>query len=464
MQLGVIGLGTMGANLARNAARNGAEVFVFNRTQERTDEFMAAHKSEGAIKSCDSLDALVSSLHTPRPILLMVKAGDAVDEMIVSLTPLLQKGDIIIDAGNSHSKDTERRFRDCEAKGIHFLGMGVSGGEEGALHGPSMMPGGEKEAWKIVESLFTKMAAEDGMGGKCITYIGAGGSGHFVKMIHNGIEYADMQLIAEAYHLLSYLHPGLTNAELAETFAEWNTAEKSYLLEITTKIFRKKDTETNEYLIDVIQDAAKQKGTGKWVIEAALDLGVPVPTIAASVDARVLSSMKEERGEAWEAMHGVPVETPSIERGDVQAALYLSRLCAYAQGMALLKHASDEYQWNLNLAEINRIWQGGCIIRSALLREISNAFATDPQLKNLILSPSLMEKFREKFAVWNGVLSKGILAGLPLPAMSASLSYFTSYSWDRLPQNLTQAQRDFFGAHGYERTDREGTFHTEWNT
>lgn len=466
MQLGVIGLGTMGANLARNAARNGAEVFVFNRTQERTREFMDEFGTKEKMTACTSLESLVSSLKSPRAILLMVKAGEAVDELIQSLTPLLQKGDIIIDGGNSHFTDSERRFRDLAKINIRFLGMGVSGGEEGALLGPSMMPGGDIDAWKILEPLFTTMAAKDTSGGKCVSFMGSGGAGHFVKMVHNGIEYADMQLIAEAYHLLSYLHPGLTNAELAETFDTWNRGAdlQSFLLEITAKIFRTKDTKSNEYLIDVIEDAAKQKGTGKWTIQAALDLQVPIPTIAAAVDARVLSSFKAERMEAWEAMHGTPVETPVIEREDVRAALSLSRMCSYAQGMALLQRASDEYHWDLKLSEISRIWEGGCIIRSALLTEISSAFAKNPKLKNLVLAPACMLQFREKFGAWTRVVSKGVLAGLPLPAMSSALAYFSTYSWDRLPQNLTQAQRDFFGAHGYNRTDIPGEFHTEWNS
>jgi len=464
MQLGVIGLGTMGANLARNAARSGAQVALFNRTAEKVDAYMKEFGGEGNFVPCKTLEELVKNLQVPRSILLMVNAGKPVDEVIESIIPFLQKGDTLIDAGNSHYLDTERRETFLKGNGIRFLGMGVSGGEEGALHGPSMMPGGNQSAYTELESLLKKMAADDGQGGKCVTFIGPGGSGHFVKMVHNGIEYADMQLIAEAYHLLSYLHPGLTNPELAATFDEWNSGSdlQSFLLEITAKIFQKKDTETSEYLIDVIQDAAQQKGTGKWTMQVALELGVPVPTMSAAVDARLLSSFKTEREAACEAMQGVAVETPSIEPEEVRSALHLSRICAYAQGMALLRKAGEEHGWNLNLLETSRIWQGGCIIRSSLLRTIAEAYTHDAQLSNLLFASPFIQLFREKLSVWTHVLSKGILAGLPLPAMSASLAYFESMSWDRLPQNLTQAQRDYFGAHGYERTDTQGVFHTDW--
>lgn len=465
MQLGVIGLGTMGANLARNAARNGATVALYNRTQEKTDDLVRDHGKEGKFVAAASLKDFVNALTSPRPILLMVKAGEVVDAMVESLVPLLSKGDILIDGGNSHFKDTERRMKDLKKKGIRFLGMGVSGGEEGALHGPSMMPGGDRGAWKIVEPLFMKMAADDGEGGKCVSYLGPGGSGHFVKMVHNGIEYADMQLIAEAYHLLTYLKPGLTNEQLADVFSEWNRGDdlQSFLIEITAKIFRKKDEKTSEHLIDLIQDAAEQKGTGKWTTQAALDLGVAVPSITAAVDARILSSLKEERVKAQGDMEEVKVETPTIEAEEVRSAIFLSKICSYAQGMALIRKASEEYRWNLDLAEICRLWQGGCIIRSVLLRAFSNAFKKNPGLTNLMIDPKVMNEFREKYGFWTRVVSKGALAGVPIPAMGASLSYFGSYSWGRLPQNLTQAQRDFFGAHGYERIDKKGTFHTNWN-
>lgn len=464
MQLGVIGLGTMGANLARNAARKGAKVVLFNRTTEKTDAFMKEFSGEGDFVACKSPEELVKNLKAPRAILLMVNAGKPVDEVIEALVPHLQKKDILIDAGNSHYLDTDRREASLKEKGIRYLGMGVSGGEEGALRGPSMMLGGDESAYEALEPLLKKMATEDGEGGKCVAYMGPGGAGHFVKMVHNGIEYADMQLIAEAYHLLSYLHPGLSNEELAATFEEWNVSDdlKSFLIEITAKIFRKKDEHSEEYLIDVISDAAQQKGTGKWTTQVALDLGVPVPTITAAVDARLLSSLKEERMVACEKMKGVKVKTPSIDIDEVKSAFSLSRICVYAQGFALMKRANDDYGWNMNLSEISRIWQGGCIIRSALLPKISEAFTTHPDLKNLVIAPRFSMKFRKEYPVWLNVMSKGILAGVPLPAMSASLSYFESYSWDRLPQNLTQAQRDLFGAHGYERIDKKGTFHTEW--
>lgn len=505
MQLGVIGLGTMGANLARNAARKGAQVAVFNRTAEKVDAFMKEHGGEGDFFPSKTLEELVKNLKTPRAVLLMVNAGKPVDEVIEAITPLLQKRDILIDAGNSHYLDTERRTAFLATQGIRFLGMGVSGGEEGALRGPSMMPGGDESAYEALEPLFQKMAADvpaeapgsgakagDGQEGKCVTYIGPGGAGHFVKMVHNGIEYADMQLIAEAYHLLSYLHPGLSNEELAETFEEWNTGDdlKSYLVEITVKIFRKKDdlfssSETGaklldsphrgsleenknrpnreaHYLLDCISDVAKQKGTGKWVTQTALDLGVPIPTITAAVDARFMAALKEDRVKASKMTKSMKVETPKITPEDVRHALFLSKIVAYAQGLMLIHRAGKEYGWKLNLSGICRIWQGGCIIRSSLLGIFSKAYKKNPDLESLLLDTDLFGKFQEHHGVWRDVLKKGIGAGVPLPAMGASMAYFDSYFHERLPQNLTQAQRDFFGAHGYERVDKEGTFHTKW--
>ena len=477
MQLGVIGLGTMGANLARNAARKGAKVALFNRTTEKMDAFMKEYGSEGNFVPCTTLEELVKNLKAPRAILLMVNAGKPVDEVIKALAPLLSKKDIVIDAGNSHYLDSERREAVLKEKGIRYLGMGVSGGEEGALRGPSMMPGGDESAYEALEPLLKKMAADlpaeaprsgakadDGDGGKCVTYIGPSGSGHFVKMVHNGIEYADMQLIAEAYHLLSSLHPGLSNAELAATFEEWNQGEdlQSFLVEITAKIFRKKDSDSKNDLLDVISDAAKQKGTGKWVSQTALDLGIPIPTITAAVDARFMAAFKDERVKASKMTKGMKVETPKITPDDVRRALFLSKIAAYAQGLMLIQRAGKEYGWNLSLSELCRIWQGGCIIRSSLLGTFSESFRKNPDLPNLLLDEELFSKFREHHAAWRDVLKKGIGAGIPLPAMSASLSYFDSYFHERLPQNLTQAQRDFFGAHGYERLDKKGTFHTKW--
>lgn len=465
MQLGVIGLSTMGANLARNAARNGATVAVYNRTTDKMKEFVVAYGGEGRFVGCETLAALASALSSPRAILLMVKAGQPVDDVITEVLPCLEKGDILIDGGNSHFLDTKRREQELAAKGIRFFGMGVSGGEEGALHGPSMMPGGDKDAYESLRPLFQHMAASDGSGGRCIGYMGPDGAGHFVKMVHNGIEYGDMQLIAEAYYILSY-GCGLTNEELAATFAEWNEGDdlKSFLIEITAKIFEKKDDETGKHLVDLIVDKAGQKGTGKWTTQVALDLGVAIPTITAAVDARILSSLKDERMKAGDMMEGFTVTSPHLHPDQIRNALFLSKIVSYAQGFTLLKKASDEYGWNLPMAEICRIWKGGCIIRSTLLATFEQAFAKNPELPNLLTDPTIHAFFREKLRSLREVVAVSVAAGMPVPAMSASLAYFDSYFHDRLPQNLIQAQRDLFGAHTFERTDKEGVFHADWNS
>src|SRR3989344_8838011 len=449
--LGIIGLGTMGANLTRNAARNGATVAVFNRTPEKVEEFVKAYGKEGSFIPCNTLAKLCAALKGPRAILLMVKAGEAVDSLIGELTPLLSKGDILIDGGNSHYRDTERRQELLKKKGIHFLGMGVSGGEEGALKGPSMMPGGPKEAYATLEPLLMKMAADDGAKGKCVTYIGPGGSGHFVKMVHNGIEYALMQLIAEAYHLLK-VEGGKTNEELAEIFAEWNKGEdlQSFLMEITAKIFQKK--EGGNDLIALLNDAAGQKGTGKWTVDAALSYGVAIPTITAGVDARIVSSAKDFRVQRSKEVP-VSIEQPSSKHekliSRVRIALELSIINAYAQGFQLLIIASEQEKWNLNISEIARIWRGGCIIRSALLPTVQEMFKGDKKA-----ALAVRERFAgERQLEWRKAVSLGVLRGIPLPAMSASLSYFDAYRLAWLPQNLIQAQRDFFGAHGFEWLD-----------
>jgi 6-phosphogluconate dehydrogenase len=472
MQLGVIGLSTMGGNLARNAARNGALCAVYNRTTEKMKEFIAAHGKEGTFVPCETIADFTKALKTPRPILIMVKAGKPVDDVIAELLPHLSKGDILIDGGNSHFLETQRREKELSTKGIRFFGMGVSGGEEGALHGPSMMPGGEKDAYETLKPLLQKMAAKDGStslatgssGGKCIGYLGPGGAGHFVKMVHNGIEYGDMQLIAEAYYLLSY-GCGLTNEELADTFEEWNKGEdlKSFLIEITARIFRKKDEETGKDLVDLIVDKAGQKGTGKWTTQTALDLGVAIPTITAAVDARILSSLKDERMKASDMMEGFMVTSPHLHPESIRDALFLSKICSYAQGFTLLKKASEEYKWDLPLAEICRLWTGGCIIRSTLLATFQKAFEKNESLPNLLTDPTIHGWFKEKLKQLRETVATGAAAGMPLPAMSASLAYFDSYFHDRLPQNLIQAQRDYFGAHTFERTDKPGTFHAEWS-
>lgn len=463
MQLGLIGLGTMGANLARNAARNGAKVVVYNRTPEKTDAFMAAHGSEGHFIACKTLEELVAALTPPRPIVLMVKAGEAVDEMIAQLRPLLSEGDILIDAGNSHYKDTDRRVAELSAAKLRFVGMGVSGGEEGALRGPSMMPGGDKEAFELLSPLLTKMSADDGAGGKCVSYVGPGGAGHFVKTVHNGIEYGMMQLIAEAYQLLKEVG-GLSNADLAATFSAWSSSRelKGFLMEITASIFMAKDPETGKDLLDLIKDTAAQKGTGKWTTESAFDFGVAVPTITAGVDARIMSSAKAFRVQQAAAtplkIDDIPVDRAELI-ANVRTALELSMLNAYAQGFQLISEASKQQNWNLNIPEIARTWMGGCIIRSSMVDMYRKAFDGDREA-----GFALRARFEGQNQIdWRHVVALGALRGVALPAMSSALWYYDAYRTARLPQNLIQAQRDFFGAHTFERLDKEGSFHHVWN-
>jgi 6-phosphogluconate dehydrogenase len=459
--LGLIGLGTMGANLARNAARNGATVVLFNRTQEKTDSFMHAYGAEGEFIATDSYESFVEALPSPRAILLMVKAGSAVDDVLLELVPHLQKGDILIDGGNSHYRDSERRENTLKKKGIQFVGMGVSGGEQGALLGPSMMPGGSKEAYDHLAPLLQSMAADDGDKGKCVAYMGSGGAGHFVKMVHNGIEYGVMQLLAESYHLLKE-GAGLDAKSLADLYAKWSKTPElsSFLLDITAKIFLQNDPDTGAPLIDVIRDAAGQKGTGKWTTEAAFDLGIAIPSITAAVDARIISSAKDFR--LAESVKSSPeheeAKVPPTFIEDVRSALELSILNTYAQGFQLLVAASAQNQWNLPLSEIIRCWQGGCIIRAELLTWYRKAFSGEEKA-----SAHLRARFSaEHQHAWRRIVAFGAIRALPLPAMSASLSYYDSYRSAWLPQNLIQAQRDAFGAHTYERLDKEGTFHTEW--
>ena len=466
MQLGVIGLGTMGANLARNAARNGATVAVYNRTKEKMEEFMKTHGKEGRFIPCTTLTDILKAIKPPRAILIMVKAGESVDEVIHDLLSL-QPNDILIDGGNSHYKDTERRQRELTKKGIHFLGMGVSGGERGALLGPSLMPGGSKEAYDHLEPLLQKMAApldyardDTQQHQKCVTYIGPGGSGHFVKTVHNGIEYGLMQLIAEAYHLLRDIGKK-SNAESAKIFAEWNTDPhlSSYLLEITGKILRKRDLETKQNLIDNIKDIASQKGTGKWVVEAALRYGVAIPTIGAALDARIISNQKELR---VRRSHEIPF-TANIRKGedlteDLRIALLLATICTYAQGFDLLERASAEERLNLRPTALARIWRGGGIIRSVLLKAFQDICAGKNDEK-IRLGAAFSETAQKR---WRAVVAVGAQHGIPLPTFGASLSYFDALRTAHLPANLTAAQRDFFGAHGYERIDTPGIFHTKW--
>jgi 6-phosphogluconate dehydrogenase len=462
---GVIGLAVMGENLALNVESRGFPVAVYNRTSSKTEDFMAKRASDKNVTAAYSLEEFVKTLARPRKILVMVKAGKPVDIVIDQLKPLLEPGDMIIDGGNSLYEETERRTKDLEATGLGFVGMGVSGGEEGALHGPSLMPGGTDTAYKELEPILTKIAAQVD-DGPCVTYIGPGGAGHYVKMVHNGIEYGDMQLIAEAYDLLKN-GLGLDHKQLHQVFSEWNTTDElnSFLIEITADIFKYIDPDTNQPLVDLILDSAGQKGTGRWTVVSSLELGVPIPTIYAAVNARVISSYKQERVAAAKEL----ISTTGKYDGDSQAfinkvrdALYCSKMCSYAQGMALLGKASEEFNYNLNLAETARIWKGGCIIRAGFLDKIKNAFNENPKLPNLLLAPEFKQTILDRQDAWREVLVASNQLGIPVPAFSASLDYFDSYRRDRLPQNLTQAQRDYFGAHTYERTDKEGVFHTEW--
>jgi 6-phosphogluconate dehydrogenase len=462
---GVIGLAVMGENLALNVERNGFPISVYNRTAEKTQVFMATRAQGKNVQGTYSIEEFVKSLERPRKILIMVKAGAPVDATIDQLKPFLEPGDIVIDGGNSLFDDTARRTTDLEAAGFRFIGMGVSGGEEGALNGPSIMPGGTVSSYEYLEPILTKIAAQVD-DGACVTYIGPGGAGHYVKMVHNGIEYGDMQLIAEAYDLLKSTL-GLSAARLHEVFTEWNTTEElnSYLIEITADIFKNVDPDTGLPLVDVILDAAGQKGTGRWTVQSALELGVSIPTIIAAVNSRIISSYKQERIAAAKEITG---PTGKYE-GDTQTfinairdALYCSKICSYAQGMALLSTASKTYNYNLNLSEISRIWKGGCIIRAGFLNKIKDAFKENPALPNLLLAPEFKQTILDRQGAWREVIATAAKLGIPVPAFSASLDYFDSYRRDRLPQNLTQAQRDYFGAHTYERTDKPGVFHTEW--
>lgn len=462
---GVIGLAVMGENIALNIERNGFPIAVYNRSREKTDAFMEKRaKGKNAVATY-SLEEFVGALERPRRILMMVQAGKPVDAVIGQLKPLLDPDDMIIDGGNSLYDDTERRVKDLEAAGFNFIGMGVSGGEEGALNGPSLMPGGSKAAYDAIEPIVTKIAAQVD-DGPCVTYIGKGGSGHFVKMVHNGIEYGDMQLIAEAYDLLKNTL-GLGHEELHEIFSEWNKTEEldSFLIEITADIFTKMDDETGKPLVELIMDKAGQKGTGRWTVMSALEVGVSIPTITAAVNARIMSAIKEEREIAAEQLTGPTASFDGDKKafiGKIRDALYCSKICSYAQGMDLLSKASALNGYDLDLGETARIWKGGCIIRAAFLNKIKAAYDQNSKLPNLLLAPEFKQTILDRQAAWREVIATAAKIGIPVPAFSASLDYFDSYRRDRLPQNLTQAQRDYFGAHTYERIDKDGFFHTEW--
>jgi 6-phosphogluconate dehydrogenase len=464
-QFGVIGLAVMGENLALNVESKGFPVAVYNRSREKTDEFMATRAVGKNFVAAYSLEEFVASLERPRRILIMVKAGGPVDAVIEQLKPLLDQGDVLIDGGNSLFTDTQRRAADLESAQFTFIGMGVSGGEEGALLGPSLMPGGTEQAYRHMEPILTKIAAQVD-DGPCVTYIGPGGAGHYVKMVHNGIEYGDMQLIGEAYDIMKNVL-GLSAKELHEVFSEWSTTDElnSYLIEITADIFKVSDPETGNPLVDMIVDAAAQKGTGRWTVDTALELGVPIPTIIAAVTARIMSSYKLERVAASKELMGPSASFDGDVKefiSKVRDALYCSKMCSYAQGMALLGKASATYGFNLNLGECARIWKGGCIIRAGFLNKIKHAFDENPALPNLLLAPEFKQTILDRQSAWREVIALAAKMGIPVPAFSASLDYFDSYRRDRLPQNLTQAQRDYFGAHTYERVDKPGSFHTDW--
>ena len=462
---GVIGLAVMGENIALNIERNGFPIAVYNRSREKTDAFMENRAQGKNVVAAYSLEEFVQALERPRRILVMVKAGKPVDAVIEGLKPLLDPDDMIIDGGNSLYEDTERRVKDLEAAGFNFIGMGVSGGEEGALNGPSLMPGGSKAAYNEIEPIVTKIAAQVD-DGPCVTYLGQGGSGHFVKMVHNGIEYGDMQLIAEAYDLMKSVL-GLSQEELHETFADWNKTEEldSFLIEITADIFTKADEETGKPLVELIMDKAGQKGTGRWTVMSALEIGVSIPTITAAVNARILSAIKEEREIAAKSLSGPNATFDGDKKAFVEKirdALYCSKICSYAQGMDLLSKASVLNGYDLDLGETARIWKGGCIIRAAFLNKIKKAYDENPKLANLLLAPEFKQTILDRQEAWREVVALAAKMGIPVPAFSASLDYFDSYRRDRLPQNLTQAQRDYFGAHTYQRIDKDGVFHTEW--
>lgn len=463
--IGVVGMAVMGRNLALNIESRGYSVAVYNRSREKTDDLLNTDGKGKNLVPTYSVEEFVASLEKPRKILIMVQAGSGTDATIQSLTPHLDKGDIIIDGGNAFFPDTQRRSRELTEQGFHFIGTGVSGGEEGALKGPAIMPGGPREAYELVEPILTGISAKVN-GDPCCTYIGPDGAGHYVKMVHNGIEYGDMQLICEAYQLLKDVL-GLSTNELHGIFSEWNKGElDSYLIEITADIFSKKDPETGKPMVDVILDSAGQKGTGKWTSQSSLDLGVPLSIITESVFARFLSAMKDERVTASKVLKG-PKTVPF--QGDkaafiesVRKALFASKICSYAQGFAQMRAASEEYNWDLQYGNIAMIFRGGCIIRARFLQNIKDAYDRDPGLRNLLLDEYFKNVVESYQDAWRDVVATAVRYGIPAPSFASALSYYDSYRSERLPANLLQAQRDYFGAHTFKRLDKEGTFHHNW--
>lgn len=477
--IGLIGLAVMGQNLVLNMANNGYSVGVYNRTTDTTDEFVGGLKDRPAdvvhegtadrVKGYHTLEEFVASLKPPRRVMIMVKAGGPVDAVIEQLKPLLEKGDIIIDGGNSDFVDTNRRHPALKEEGLRFIGTGVSGGEEGALKGPSIMPGGHEEAWPFVKEILQKISAKVGPNNDipCCEWVGESGAGHYVKMVHNGIEYGDMQLICEAYFIMKHVL-GLSNHELYKVFEEWNEGElESYLIEITRDIFTVKDPETGNDLVDMVLDTAKQKGTGKWMSQHALDLGVPTTLITEAVYARCLSGQKDARVRASKVLSGPEVKFEGDKAAfieDVRQALYASKLVSYAQGYVQLDAAAEEFGWKLDNGNIALLWRGGCIIRSTFLQDIKNAFDKNPELENLLLDNFFKTAIDKAQPAWRRVVATAVELGLPVPGFSAALTYYDGYRQDRLPANLLQSQRDYFGAHTYERVDKERgeTFHTDW--
>ncbi len=460
---GMMGLGVMGHMLALNMERNGFRVAGYDLDPAKVNSFANDYPEKNLV-ACASLDEFLSSLEKPRRIMMMVPAGKALDGAIASLINILEPGDLLIDGGNTFFQDTERRSKELEAKGINYIGTGVSGGEQGALLGPSIMPGGQPEAWQLVKPIFESISAKVD-GEPCVAYMGPRGAGHFVKMVHNGIEYGDMQLIAETYDIL-HRGLGLDNSQLHEVFKDWNKGElESYLIEITADIFTKSDPETGQAIIDLILDEAQQKGTGKWTSQIALDLGAPTQTINAAVESRIISAYKAERIAASSLLVGPDpkIETdPDTVIAWMRDALYAAKICSYAQGFGLMHLADQEYDYHLNFSEIARIWRGGCIIRARFLNDIRQAFERTPDLANLMMDPEFSRAMNIRQSALRKVVALAAENGIPALAFSSSLAYFDAYRSARLPANLTQAQRDYFGAHTYRRIDREGTFHTEW--
>ncbi len=465
-QIGVIGMAVMGKNLALNIESRGYSVSIYNRTTSKA-EAVIEENSDKNLHLQTTIEEFVNSLEVPRRIVLMVQAGAGTDAVIQQILPYLDKGDVLIDGGNTFFKDTMRRNEELEESGIYFIGTGVSGGEEGALKGPSIMPGGQKEAYDLVAPILEQIAAKAPADGEaCVTYIGPNGAGHYVKMVHNGIEYGDMQLIAETYHIMRDVLE-LSNDEIAEIFKEWNEGElDSFLIEITADALTKIDPETGKHVVDIILDRAGNKGTGKWTSQQALDLGTPLPTITEAVFARYISALKDERVEASQVIAAPDKKDLGIDREAVleqlRQALYFSKIMSYAQGFSQLRMASEEYDWNLQYGEIAKIWRAGCIIRARFLQDITNAYDENPELPNLLLNDyfrSIAENYQQSV---RDVVGLSIQAGVPVPAFSSAISYYDSYRSERLPANIIQAQRDYFGAHTYERVDKEGTFHFDW--